>query len=108
MILGTDLTGATSVTFNGEAAKFKAVSATEISATVPSGATTGAVEVKTSKGTLGSNAAFGMLPQIVSLKPTSGPVGAKVEITGISLTQTNEVTFDGVVATDVGMNSDTR
>ena len=36
-ILGTDLTGATSVTFNGTAATFTVVSATEITATVPTG-----------------------------------------------------------------------
>jgi uncharacterized repeat protein (TIGR03803 family) len=54
MILGTDLTGATSVTFNGTAADFEVVSATEIKATVPSGATTGTVEVVTPKGTLKS------------------------------------------------------
>jgi len=108
MILGTDLTGATGVTFSGEAAKFKVVSATEISATVPSGVTTGAVEVKTPRGTLASNAAFGVLPQIVSFKPTSGPVGTKVEITGVSLTQTTEITFDGVAATDVAVNSDAQ
>jgi uncharacterized repeat protein (TIGR03803 family) len=54
MILGTDLTGATSVTFNGEAADFKVVSATEITTTVPSGATAGTVEVTTPKGTLKS------------------------------------------------------
>jgi uncharacterized repeat protein (TIGR03803 family) len=54
MILGTDLTGATSVIFNGKAAEFKVVSATEITATVPSGATTGTVEVKTPTATLTS------------------------------------------------------
>ena len=54
MVLGTDLTGTTSVTFNGKAATFKVVSATEITATVPSGATTGTVEVKTPGGTLES------------------------------------------------------
>jgi uncharacterized repeat protein (TIGR03803 family) len=37
-ILGTDLTGAGSVTFNGTAATFTVVSATEIRATVPAGA----------------------------------------------------------------------
>jgi uncharacterized repeat protein (TIGR03803 family) len=56
-ILGTDLTGATSVTFNGTAAKFKVVSKSEIETSVPSGATTGAVEVKTTK-TLKSNTVF--------------------------------------------------
>jgi uncharacterized repeat protein (TIGR03803 family) len=57
-ILGTDLTGATSVTFNGVRSKFTVVSATEITTTVPIGATTGTVEVVTPRGTLSSNAAF--------------------------------------------------
>jgi uncharacterized repeat protein (TIGR03803 family) len=57
-ILGTDLTGATSVTFNGTAAEFTVVSATEIDATVPAGATTGTVEVTTPSGTQKSNVAF--------------------------------------------------
>ena len=56
-ILGTDLTGATSVTFNGTAAKFKVVSKSEIETNVPSGATTGTVEV-TTKNTLKSNVVF--------------------------------------------------
>ena len=57
-ILGTDLSGATSVTFNGTAAKFKVISKSEITTDVPSGATTGTVEVTTSKGTLNSSVAF--------------------------------------------------
>src|SRR5215472_1900250 len=46
-ILGTKLTGATSVTFMGTAAAFTVVSATEIKTTVPTGATSGTVEVVT-------------------------------------------------------------
>jgi len=57
-ILGTDLTGATSVTFNGTAAVFKVVSASLIKTTVPEGATTGTVEVTTPKATLKSNVVF--------------------------------------------------
>jgi uncharacterized repeat protein (TIGR03803 family) len=57
-ILGTDLTGATSVTFNGTAAKFIVVSSSEITTTVPSGATIGEVEVVTPSGTLSSNVSF--------------------------------------------------
>ena len=57
-ILGTDLTGATSVTFNGKAAVFKVVSASFIKTTVPQGATTGTVKVKTPRGTLKSNVVF--------------------------------------------------
>jgi uncharacterized repeat protein (TIGR03803 family) len=58
IILGTDLTGATSVTFNGTAATFTVVSATEITTTVPTGATTGTVVVTTPSGTLKSNVVF--------------------------------------------------
>jgi hypothetical protein len=60
-ILGTDLTGATSVTFNGAAAAFTVVSGTEITATVPAGATSGTVEVVTPGGTLSSNVPFRVL-----------------------------------------------
>jgi uncharacterized repeat protein (TIGR03803 family) len=58
-ILGTNLTGATKVTFNGTAAVvFKVVSASLITTTVPTGATTGTVDVTTPKGTLKSNVVF--------------------------------------------------
>jgi uncharacterized protein (TIGR03437 family) len=62
-ILGTDLTGATGVTFNGTRAAFTVVSATEINATVPRGATTGTIEVATPGGTLASFPAFQVLPR---------------------------------------------
>ena len=57
-ILGTDLTGATSVTFNGTAAVFKVLSSSLITTTVPTGATTGEVTVVTPGGTLTSNVNF--------------------------------------------------
>ena len=58
ILLGTNLTGTTSVTFNGKGARFKVVSATEITATVPAGATTGTIQVVTPGGTLSSNIPF--------------------------------------------------
>jgi len=51
-ILGEDFTGATAVDFNGKAATFKVNSATEITTTVPAGATTGNVSVKLSTGSI--------------------------------------------------------
>jgi uncharacterized repeat protein (TIGR03803 family) len=58
-ILGNKLTGAASVTFNDVAATFTVASSTEITATVPTGATTGVVRVVTSRGTtLKSNLVF--------------------------------------------------
>ena len=50
IILGTNLTGATAISFNGTAAKFKVVSASEITTSVPGGATSGTVTVTTSGG----------------------------------------------------------
>ena len=58
IILGNGLTGATAVTFHGVAASFNVVSDTEMTATVPTGATTGAVVVTTPGATLDSNVAF--------------------------------------------------
>jgi len=57
-ILGNNLTGSTSVTFNGTPASFQVVSNTEIKTTVPKGATTGAVRVTTPGGVLVSNTNF--------------------------------------------------
>jgi hypothetical protein len=56
-ILGSNLTSATRVTFNGTKALFKA-SSSEIKTTVPTGATTGFVKVTTPKKTLKSNVVF--------------------------------------------------
>jgi uncharacterized repeat protein (TIGR03803 family) len=61
-ILGTDLTGATSVCFDGRPAEFKVVSPTEIVAKVPAGATSGFVTVTTPTGTLKSNVPFYVWP----------------------------------------------
>jgi uncharacterized protein (TIGR03437 family) len=61
-ILGTNLTGATSVTFNGTLALFDVVSSSFITTTVPAGAATGKVQVVTPGGTLTSNVVFRVLP----------------------------------------------
>ena len=61
-ILGTNLTGATSVTFNGTTAIFTVVSSSEIRTTIPAGATTGTVVVTVPSGTLKSNVVFRVIP----------------------------------------------
>ena len=61
-ILGTNLTGATSVSFNGTVATFTVVSKTEVKTAVPSGATTGFVTITTPSGTLKSNRKFRVTP----------------------------------------------
>lgn len=61
-ILGSQLNGATSVTFDGVSAVFTVKSGTLIEATVPAGATSGAIQVTTPGGTLSSNAGFQVIP----------------------------------------------
>ena len=61
-ILGTNLHGATAVTFNGTPATFTVRSASLIMTHVPTGATTGTVQVTLPSGTLSSNVAFRVLP----------------------------------------------
>ena len=58
LILGTNLTGAASVTFNGTPASFTVVMGSLITTTVPTGATTGPVRVTTPGGTLSNNVPF--------------------------------------------------
>jgi uncharacterized repeat protein (TIGR03803 family) len=106
--LGQGFTSKTTVSFNGTAATPKVISSTYLTTVVPNGATTGFVTVTTSKGTLTSNKKFRVTPQLISFKPTSGPVGTVVTITGVSLTQTTKVTFGGVKATTVTVVSDTE
>jgi len=57
-ILGTDLAGASSVTFNGKSGAFTVLQPSLIITTVPPGATTGTVRVATPRGTLSSNVTF--------------------------------------------------
>jgi uncharacterized repeat protein (TIGR03803 family) len=61
-ILGTNLTGATSVSFNGTAAVFTVLSPSLITTTVPAGASSGEVQVVTPSGTLSSHASFRVVP----------------------------------------------
>jgi uncharacterized repeat protein (TIGR03803 family) len=106
--LGGGFTGTTAVSFNGTPATFTVASATYMTATIPSGATTGSVTVTTPGGVLTSNKKFRVTPQLTSFTPSTGPVGTVVTITGVSLTQATKVTFGGVAATAFTVNSDTQ
>lgn len=57
-ITGTNLNGATAVTFNGALATFTVNSATQITATIPTGASTGPIGVTTPEGSTASTTAF--------------------------------------------------
>jgi len=107
-ILGQGFTTSSVVKFGGVAAtKVKLTGTTYLSATVPADALTGAVTVTTGATELTARQTFKVLPTITTI-PTSGAVGTPVAITGTGLTQTTKVTFGGVAATAVTVNSDTQ
>ena len=105
-VQGTNFTGATSVKFNGTSdATFVVNNATDITAHVPAGATTGMISVQTPNGTGTSSTSFtvtgggGSPPTVTSFTPTSGPVGTSVTINGTNFTGVTAVQFNGTSAT---------
>jgi uncharacterized repeat protein (TIGR03803 family) len=108
-ILGQGFTAASVVKFGGtQATTIQRSGATFISATVPPLALTGSVTVTTGATTLTSNNKFKVTPTFPSFSPTSGSVGTPVVLTGTGLIQTTKVTFGGVLATTITVNSDTQ
>ena len=101
-IIGTNLTNASLVTFDGAHAAFSVNGSTQIIATVPSGATTGKIEVTTPSGSVKSATNFAVSsssnPSITTFSPTFGPVGTSVTILGNHFTGVTQVKFHGVVA----------
>jgi hypothetical protein len=76
-ILGTNLTGATGVSFSGAAAVFTVISPSLITTTLPVGATTGTVQVVTPSGTLSSNAVFRVHKARAPIVPLANPTALK-------------------------------
>ena len=109
-ITGTNFTGTTGVTFNSTAATVYTVnSPTQITAVVPTGATTGNVVI-TNTGVSSIGVSFTVFPPpvITSLSPNSGAVGTSVIITGTNFTGATGVTFNGTAATSFTVNSATQ
>ncbi len=95
-ISGTTLTGASSVSFNGTLASSVTVnSATNISARVPAGASTGKILVTTTAGTATSSETFTVLPAITDFAPSFGSEGDTITISGTSLDTVTAVLFNG-------------
>jgi uncharacterized repeat protein (TIGR03803 family) len=108
-ITGISLTQATKVTIGGKPASFTVNSDTQVTATVPAGAKTGAkITITTPGGIASSPLAFAVVPSISSFSPTSGPGGTSVTITGNSFTKATSVTFGGIAATSYQVISDTE
>jgi protocatechuate 3,4-dioxygenase beta subunit len=96
------------VTFNGTEATVTAATTTQLTVTVPSGATSGAITVTVNNQTAASASDFTVStsssssPTITSFTPTSGTVGSTVVITGTNFSTppaSNTVTVNGTVAT---------
>jgi hypothetical protein len=115
-VTGTNFIGAVEVDFGTQAsASFSVTSPSTITATAPSSVSPGAVNVTvvTPSGTSARSPAdrftYVAAPTIVGLSPDNGPVsgGTTVTITGTNLSEASGVTFNGVPATGVVVNSST-
>jgi hypothetical protein len=102
-ITGANLADVIEVKFNGTTALIASKSATSVVATVPVGATSGKITVKSTAGEATSTADFTVVipppvPAITSFSPESGEAGIEVTITGTNLSEVTSVEFNGVAA----------
>lgn len=91
------------VTFNGTAATVTSATATQLTVTVPAGATAGKISVEANGTVATSTTNFGnpKAPTITDFVPGSGPVSTVVVISGTNFLSTpanNTVRFNGKVA----------
>jgi len=82
-------------TFKGTAASFTVVSDTYVTATVPTGATTGSVTVTTPGGTLTSNVPFRVLPKTQSVTTTKLTTSGSPSLLNQPVTFTATITSSG-------------
>jgi uncharacterized repeat protein (TIGR01451 family) len=106
-INGYNLSGAITVKFNGTSASIINNTATQISVSVPLGATTGPISVTTADGTSTSAASFYLPPSITSFSPNSGTWNSPITINGKGFTGVTSVQFAGTSAFNFNVISDT-
>jgi hypothetical protein len=102
---GLAFTGTKSVTFNGAKAKFKVLSPTQLSITVPAAATTGLIAVTNAGGTTLDAKTFTVLPAIKGFSPSRGAAGILVKIRGSGFSGPVTVQFNGIDAASVTLVS---
>jgi len=109
---GTNLLGATAVSFNGQPAfSYSVASASEIDAVVPGNATTGAIRVTTPNGSATSPAFTvdaAQAPSLTSFAPSALSAGSVVTLTGLHFVGATQVQFNGANATSFTVTSDTQ
>src|SRR6266508_5053237 len=97
-------------TFTGTSETFTIDNPQKITATVPAGATTGPIAVKSPDGTATSSTNFTVTgagaPTITSFNPTSGPVGTSVTISGTNFTGATQVSINNVNAPCFAVNGE--
>ncbi|MFZ3005439.1 MAG: IPT/TIG domain-containing protein [Phenylobacterium sp.] len=115
VLTGTNLTGATGVSFGATSASgFTVNSATQITATAPAGSGSVNVRVTTAGGTSATGAgnvyAYTAAPTVTSASPSSGPTsgGGSVVLTGTNLTGATAVKFGATNATSFTVDSATQ
>lgn len=107
---GRNYVGVQSVTIGGVAAPFTVVNPNQMRVTVPAGAVTGRISVRTGFGSVNSAANFTVIarPTITSFTPTQARVGTRVTINGTNLAGTTAVTIGGVRVTTFVSRTATR
>lgn len=109
-ITGSNLAGATGVSFGDTAAQsFRVVTDAEISAVVAAGTHTGLVFVTTPRGTATSARPFTVAafqPMIEAVSPSQGRAGDTVTVRGLHLSGATAVSFNGTPATTFTVQSD--
>ena len=100
-ITGTALNGATSVRFGSMSSAFRAISSTEIEATVPSGVGTATITVTTPIKSAASPSKFTPTLSLASESPGRAAAGKVVTIKGVGFNSSSAVSFDGTPATSV-------
>ena len=96
---GVHFTGVTSVSFNGAAGTSVSVTAdSQLRATVPAGATSGAITVTSPAGSWTTGTPFYLPPSVTSFSPSSGTPGTSVTINGANFLNASAVRFNGVSA----------
>ena len=112
-ITGTNLGGATAVTFGTTAAVITANTATSITVTSPAGTGAVTLTVTTPGGTVTSNGKFTYVapaPTVTSVAPNAGSIAgnATVIVTGTNFTGATAVKFGGTNAASFVVNSATQ
>jgi hypothetical protein len=95
ILSGSNLEGVTALSFNGVSQPVFSASANQISAVVPSGATTGPISYSVGASIYAGPTVSILTPVIASLLPDVGVAGNAVSIAGTNFTPLTSVTFSG-------------